>query len=85
VTGYQSRLPAMMHVMWSGDTLHYRFISDYTGVDWGFKFTVTGCRVGQFDIGSQLLETLLTCPSAMRSARSLAIAITATVITGRPT
>jgi len=54
----------------AGDTLHYRFVSDYAGADWGFKFTVTGRRVGKFDTGSLLLETLLNLPSLTRSALS---------------
>ena len=68
-TKVQLQLTEMLNAC-VGDTLHYRFISDYTGADWGFKFTVTGRRVGKFDTGALLLETLLSSPSLTRSALS---------------
>lgn len=36
-----------------GDTLYYRFISDMSNTEWGYKFTVTGGHRGRFQTGMQ--------------------------------
>lgn len=36
----------------SGDTLYYRFISDMSNTEWGYKFTVTGGYRGRFQTGT---------------------------------
>ncbi|XP_070581023.1 zinc finger ZZ-type and EF-hand domain-containing protein 1-like [Ptychodera flava] len=43
-----------------GDTLYYKFTADCSNNDWGFKFTVTGGRMGRFETGYVLLNTILT-------------------------
>lgn len=35
----------------SGDTLYYRFMSDMSNTEWGYKFTVTGGHRGRFQTG----------------------------------
>ena len=32
----------------SGDTVYYKFTSDSSNNDWGFKFTVIGNRLGRW-------------------------------------
>ncbi|XP_061104197.1 zinc finger ZZ-type and EF-hand domain-containing protein 1 isoform X3 [Conger conger] len=39
-----------------GDTLHYRFISDMSNTEWGYKFTVTGGHRGRFQTGLMIPE-----------------------------
>lgn len=39
-------------VFLSGDTLHYRFMSDMSNTEWGYKFTVTGGHRGRFQTGN---------------------------------
>lgn len=39
----------------SGDTLYYRFMSDMSNTEWGYKFTVTGGHRGRFQTGAVLL------------------------------
>lgn len=34
-----------------GDTLYYKFMSDMSNTDWGYKFTVTGGHRGRFQTG----------------------------------
>lgn len=38
----------------SGDTLYYRFMSDMSNTEWGYKFTVTGGHRGRFQTGTSL-------------------------------
>ncbi|KAJ7997345.1 hypothetical protein DPEC_G00228020 [Dallia pectoralis] len=42
-----------------GDTLHYRFISDMSNTEWGYKFTVTGGHRGRFQTGFEILKQIL--------------------------
>uniref|UniRef100_A0AAZ3PWD1 Zinc finger ZZ-type and EF-hand domain containing 1 n=1 Tax=Oncorhynchus tshawytscha TaxID=74940 RepID=A0AAZ3PWD1_ONCTS len=42
-----------------GDTLHYRFISDMSNTEWGYKFTVTGGHRGRFQTGFEILKQML--------------------------
>lgn len=37
--------------MWPGDTLYYRFTSDMSNTEWGYKFTVTAGHLGRFQTG----------------------------------
>ena len=43
-----------MSAVWflSGDTLYYRFMSDMSNTEWGYKFTVTGGHRGRFQTGT---------------------------------
>lgn len=36
----------------SGDTLYYKFMSDMSNTEWGYKFTVTGGYRGRFQTGT---------------------------------
>lgn len=47
----------------SGDTLYYKFESDGSENDWGYRFTVTGGRIGRFDTGYMMLNGILCMPS----------------------
>ncbi|XP_048874070.1 zinc finger ZZ-type and EF-hand domain-containing protein 1 [Brienomyrus brachyistius] len=42
-----------------GDTLYYRFISDMSNTEWGYKFTVTGGHRGRFQTGFEILKQIL--------------------------
>ncbi|XP_036975972.1 zinc finger ZZ-type and EF-hand domain-containing protein 1 isoform X2 [Acanthopagrus latus] len=42
-----------------GDTLYYRFMSDMSNTDWGYKFTVTGGHRGRFQTGFEILKQML--------------------------
>ncbi|KAL0994771.1 hypothetical protein UPYG_G00126960 [Umbra pygmaea] len=42
-----------------GDTLHYRFISDMSNTEWGYKFTVIGGHRGRFQTGFEILKQIL--------------------------
>jgi len=42
-----------------GDTVYYKFISDASNNDWGYKFTVTGGQLGRFETGCGILNGLL--------------------------
>ncbi|XP_061596133.1 zinc finger ZZ-type and EF-hand domain-containing protein 1 isoform X1 [Cololabis saira] len=42
-----------------GDTLYYRFMSDMSNTEWGYKFTVTGGHRGRFQTGFEILKQLL--------------------------
>lgn len=35
-----------------GDTLYYKFMSDMSNTEWGYKFTVTGGYRGRFQTGT---------------------------------
>lgn len=35
----------------AGDTLYYRFTSDMSNTEWGYKFTVTAGHLGRFQTG----------------------------------
>lgn len=41
----------------TGDTLHYRFVSDMSNTEWGYKFTVTGGHRGRFQTGQSLTRS----------------------------
>ena len=40
-----------------GDTVYYKFTSDASNTDWGWKFTVTGGQLGRYV--KRFIETLL--------------------------
>ncbi|XP_060768529.1 zinc finger ZZ-type and EF-hand domain-containing protein 1 isoform X2 [Neoarius graeffei] len=42
-----------------GDTLYYRFVSDMSNTEWGYKFTVTGGHRGRFQTGFEILKQML--------------------------
>ncbi|XP_076867897.1 LOW QUALITY PROTEIN: zinc finger ZZ-type and EF-hand domain-containing protein 1 [Brachyhypopomus gauderio] len=42
-----------------GDTLYYRFISDMSNTEWGYRFTVTGGQRGRFQTGFEILKQML--------------------------
>ncbi|XP_031166866.2 zinc finger ZZ-type and EF-hand domain-containing protein 1 [Sander lucioperca] len=42
-----------------GDTLYYRFMSDMSNTEWGYKFTVTGGHRGRFQTGFEILKQML--------------------------
>ncbi|KAM9320058.1 zinc finger ZZ-type and EF-hand domain-containing protein 1 [Gastrophryne carolinensis] len=43
-----------------GDTLFYRFTSDMSGTDWGYKFTVAAGHRGRFQTGYEILKQMLS-------------------------
>ncbi|XP_037350281.1 zinc finger ZZ-type and EF-hand domain-containing protein 1 isoform X1 [Talpa occidentalis] len=42
-----------------GDTLYYRFTSDMSNTEWGYRFTVTAGHLGQFQTGFEILKQML--------------------------
>uniref|UniRef100_A0A3B4C7N7 Zinc finger, ZZ-type with EF hand domain 1 n=1 Tax=Pygocentrus nattereri TaxID=42514 RepID=A0A3B4C7N7_PYGNA len=48
-----------------GDTLYYRFISDLSNTEWGYKFTVTGGHRGRFQTGFEILKQMLADDQAL--------------------
>ncbi|KAL2094997.1 hypothetical protein ACEWY4_009716 [Coilia grayii] len=48
-----------------GDTLHYRFVSDMSNTEWGYKFTVTGGHRGRFQTGFEILKQMLADERAL--------------------
>ncbi|XP_008426375.1 zinc finger ZZ-type and EF-hand domain-containing protein 1 isoform X2 [Poecilia reticulata] len=42
-----------------GDTLYYKFMSDMSNTEWGYKFTVTGGHRGRFQTGFEILKQML--------------------------
>ncbi|KAM6970616.1 zinc finger ZZ-type and EF-hand domain-containing protein 1 [Aplochiton taeniatus] len=48
-----------------GDTLHYRFVSDMSNTEWGYKFTVTGGHRGRFQTGFEILKQMLADESVL--------------------
>ncbi|XP_031428595.1 zinc finger ZZ-type and EF-hand domain-containing protein 1, partial [Clupea harengus] len=48
-----------------GDTLHYRFVSDMSNTEWGYKFTVTGGHRGRFQTGFEILKQMLADEKAL--------------------
>ncbi|KAG9341464.1 hypothetical protein JZ751_019274 [Albula glossodonta] len=48
-----------------GDTLYYRFISDMSNTEWGYKFTVTGGHRGRFQTGFEILKQMLSDDQAL--------------------
>ena len=44
----------------TGDTLYFRFESDGSNNDWGYKFTVTGGKLGRFDTGYMILNSIFS-------------------------
>ncbi|XP_069470819.1 zinc finger ZZ-type and EF-hand domain-containing protein 1 isoform X2 [Ambystoma mexicanum] len=43
-----------------GDTLYYRFTSDVSNTEWGYKFTVTAGHRGRFQTGFEILKQMLS-------------------------
>ena len=43
-----------------GDTIYLKFTSDCSSNDWGYKFTVTGGRLGRFDTGYLILNSVFS-------------------------
>ncbi|XP_027737886.1 zinc finger ZZ-type and EF-hand domain-containing protein 1 [Empidonax traillii] len=43
-----------------GDTLYYRFTSDMSNTEWGYKFTVTVGHLGRFQTGFEILKQMLS-------------------------
>nr|XP_033777379.1 zinc finger ZZ-type and EF-hand domain-containing protein 1 isoform X2 [Geotrypetes seraphini] len=43
-----------------GDTLYYRFTSDMSNTEWGYKFTVTAGHRGRFQTGFEILKQMLS-------------------------
>jgi len=52
-----------------GDTIYYKFTSDSSNNDWGWKFSVTGGQLGRFETGCGILSALLA--QDMQFARRL--------------
>ncbi len=52
--------------MFSGDTMYYKFVSDCSNNDWGYKFTVTGGKLGRFDTGYTILNSVLSMPHVIK-------------------
>uniref|UniRef100_A0A8C9TVL8 Zinc finger ZZ-type and EF-hand domain containing 1 n=1 Tax=Scleropages formosus TaxID=113540 RepID=A0A8C9TVL8_SCLFO len=48
-----------------GDTLYYRFVSDMSNTEWGYKFTVTGGHRGRFQTGFEILKQMLADARAL--------------------
>ncbi|KAM9846213.1 zinc finger ZZ-type and EF-hand domain-containing protein 1 [Aulostomus maculatus] len=42
-----------------GDTLYYKFMSDMSNTEWGYKFTITGGHRGRFQTGFEILKQML--------------------------
>ncbi|XP_071500526.1 zinc finger ZZ-type and EF-hand domain-containing protein 1-like [Diadema antillarum] len=60
-----------LHPNWAdfdipGDTLHYKFQSDSNNTDWGYKLTITGNKLGRFETGYVILNTVLSSPQLAR-------------------
>ncbi|XP_048374688.1 zinc finger ZZ-type and EF-hand domain-containing protein 1 isoform X2 [Sphaerodactylus townsendi] len=43
-----------------GDTLYYRFTSDMSNTEWGYKLTVTAGHLGRFQAGFEILKQMLS-------------------------
>nr|KAF6459904.1 zinc finger ZZ-type and EF-hand domain containing 1 [Rousettus aegyptiacus] len=43
-----------------GDTLYYRFTSDMSNTEWGYRFTVTAGHLGRFQTGFEILKQMLS-------------------------
>ncbi|XP_058020399.1 zinc finger ZZ-type and EF-hand domain-containing protein 1 [Ahaetulla prasina] len=43
-----------------GDTLYYRFTTDMSNTEWGYKFTVTAGHLGRFQTGFEILKQMLS-------------------------
>nr|XP_019941221.1 PREDICTED: zinc finger ZZ-type and EF-hand domain-containing protein 1 isoform X3 [Paralichthys olivaceus] len=48
-----------------GDTLYYRFMSDMSNTEWGYKLTVTGGHRGRFQTGFEILKQMLADDQAL--------------------
>ncbi|XP_057676700.1 zinc finger ZZ-type and EF-hand domain-containing protein 1 isoform X1 [Corythoichthys intestinalis] len=42
-----------------GDTLYYKFMSDMSNTEWGYKFTISGGHRGRFLTGFEILKQML--------------------------
>lgn len=51
VSSYCSVLTCLWFLCDTGDTLYYRFTSDMSNTEWGYKFTVTAGHLGRFQTG----------------------------------
>ncbi|XP_043938838.1 zinc finger ZZ-type and EF-hand domain-containing protein 1 [Protopterus annectens] len=49
-----------------GDTLYYRFTSDISNTEWGYKFTVSGGHRGRFQTGFEILKQMLSDERALQ-------------------
>ncbi|XP_064626439.1 zinc finger ZZ-type and EF-hand domain-containing protein 1-like isoform X2 [Lineus longissimus] len=49
-----------------GDTLYYKFTTDCSNTDWGYKFIVSGGKTGRFDTGHMILNSILSAPNKTR-------------------
>nr|XP_014350788.1 PREDICTED: zinc finger ZZ-type and EF-hand domain-containing protein 1 [Latimeria chalumnae] len=49
-----------------GDTLYYKFTSDMSNTEWGYKFTVTGGHHGRFMTGFEILKQMLSDERALQ-------------------
>ncbi|XP_066551309.1 zinc finger ZZ-type and EF-hand domain-containing protein 1 isoform X2 [Amia ocellicauda] len=49
-----------------GDTLYFRFVSDMSNTEWGYKFTVTGGHRGRFQTGFEILKHMLADEQALQ-------------------
>ncbi|XP_062507408.1 zinc finger ZZ-type and EF-hand domain-containing protein 1-like isoform X2 [Corticium candelabrum] len=62
------------------DTLYYKFLTDHTNNDWGWRFTVIGGRTKRYDIGYRVLSTMLS--SDVEFARRLPLRQIWTLLVG---
>lgn len=51
IPSYCSVLTCLWFLYDTGDTLYYRFTSDMSNTEWGYKFTVTAGHLGRFQTG----------------------------------
>ncbi|XP_077361813.1 zinc finger ZZ-type and EF-hand domain-containing protein 1 [Festucalex cinctus] len=49
-----------------GDTLYYKFMSDMSNTEWGYKFTITGGHRGRFQTGFEILKQMLADEQVLR-------------------
>ncbi|XP_055983422.1 zinc finger ZZ-type and EF-hand domain-containing protein 1 [Sorex fumeus] len=49
-----------------GDTLYYRFTSDMSNTEWGYRFTVTAGHLGRFQTGYEILKKMLSEKKVVR-------------------
>ena len=61
------------YCLFSGDTLYFKFTSDSSNNEWGYKFTVSGGRQGRFDTGYTILNTVLSGTQGVRYGKDTSI------------
>lgn len=49
-----------------GDTVYFKFTSHSAATDWGYKFTVTGGKIGRFETGCVILKEVLSVPRVVK-------------------